>query len=51
MFLFLCYVKSRSYFVLLVFFTHAFVHLLSVSGIYRLIQSFCCLHLQLIDSS
>ena len=49
--LFLCFVKSRSYFVLLVFSTHAFMHLLSVLGIYRLIQSCCCLHLQLIDSS
>ena len=47
----LCYVKSKSYFVLLVFSTHAFMLLLSVSGIYRLIQSCCCLHLQLIDSS
>ena len=28
----LCYVKSRSYFVLLVFSTHAFMRLLSVSG-------------------
>ena len=27
----LCYVKSRSYFVLLVFSTHAFMRLLSVS--------------------
>ena len=48
---FLCYVKSRSYFVLLVFFTHAFMRLLSVSRIYRLIQSCCCLHLQHIDGS
>ena len=47
----LCYVKSRIYFVLLIFFTHAFMCLLSVTGIYRLIQSCCCLHLQLIDSS
>ena len=45
------YVKSRIYFVLLVFFTHAFMCLLSVTGIYRLIQSCCCLQLQLIDSS
>ena len=37
--LILCYVKSRIYFVLLVFSTHAFMRLLSVSGIYRLIQS------------
>ena len=35
----LCFVKSRIYFVLLVFSTHAFICLLSVSGIYRLIQS------------
>ena len=28
----LCYVKSRSYFVLLVFSTHMFMRLLSVSG-------------------
>ena len=49
--LFYVFVKSRSYFVLLVFSTHAFMCLLSVSGIYRLIQSCCCLHLQLIDSS
>ena len=47
----LCYVKSRIYFLLLVFFKHAFMRLLSVSGIYKLIQSCCCLHLQLIDSS
>ena len=33
----LCYVKSKSYFVLLVFSKHAFMRLLSVSGIYRLI--------------
>ena len=39
------------YFVFRVFFTHAFMRLLSVSGIYRLIQSCCCLHLQLIDNS
>ena len=49
--LFLCYVKSRSHFILLVFFTQAFICLLSVSGIYRLIQSCCCLHLQLIDNN
>ena len=42
--LILCCVKSRIYFVLLVFFTHAFMRLLSVSGIYKLIQSCCCLH-------
>ena len=47
----LCYMKSRIYFVLLVFSTHAFMCLLNVTGIYRLIQSSCCLHLQLIDSS
>ena len=47
----LCYVKSRIYFVLLVFSTHVFMFLLSVTGIYRLIQSCCCLHLQLLDSS
>ena len=33
--LFYVFVKSRSYFVLLVFSTHAFICLLSVSGIYR----------------
>ena len=33
----LCYVKSRIYFVLLVFSTHVFMCLLSVTGIYRLI--------------
>ena len=49
--LILCFVKSRIYFVLLVFSTHAFMCLLSVLGIYRLIQSCCCLHWQLIDSS
>ena len=43
--------KSRIYFFLLVFSIHAFMCLLSVSGIYRLIPSFCCLHLQVIDSS
>ena len=47
----LCYVKSKIYFVLLVFSTHAFMCLLSVTRIYRLIQSCFCLHLQLIDSS
>ena len=49
--LFLCYVKSKTYFVLLVFSTHVFMRLLSDSGIYRLIQSCYCLHLQLIDDS
>ena len=38
MFFILCFVKSRIYFDLLVFSTHAFMCLLSVSGIYRLIQ-------------
>ena len=47
----LCYVKSRIYFVLLVFSTHAFMCLLNVTRIYRLIQLCCCLHLQLIDGS
>ena len=37
--LILCFVKSRIYFVLLIFSTHAFMCLLNVSGIYRLIQS------------
>ena len=37
--LILCFVKSRIYFVLLLFSTHAFTCLLSVSGIYRLIHS------------
>ena len=41
--LFYVFVKSRSYFVLLLFSTHAFMCLLSVPGIYRLIQSCCCL--------
>ena len=49
--LFYVFVKSRSYFVLLVFSTHAFMCLLSITRIYRLIQSCCCLHLQLIDNS
>ena len=49
--LFFCFVKSRIYFILLVFSTHTFMCLLSVSGIYRFIQSYCCLHWQLIDSS
>ena len=35
--LFYVFVKSRIYFVLLVFSTYAFMCLLSVSGIYRLI--------------
>ena len=35
--LILCFVKSRIYFVLLVFSTHAFMCLLSVSGIYKFI--------------
>ena len=42
------YVKSRIYFVLLVFSTHAFMCLLSVTRTYKLIQSCCCLYLQLI---
>ena len=50
-FIFLCYMKSRIYFVLLVFSTHVFVCLLSVTEIYRLILLCHCLHLQLIDSS
>ena len=33
------------------FSTHAFMCLLSVTRIYKLIQSCCSLHLQLIDSS
>ena len=37
--LILCFVKSRIYFVLLVFSTYAFMCLLSVLGIYMLIQS------------
>ena len=37
--------------VSLMFSTHAFMCSLSVTGINRLIQSCCCLHLQLIDSS
>ena len=37
--LILYFVKSRIYFVLLIFSTHAFMCLLNVSGIYRLIQS------------
>ena len=45
------YVKSKIYFVSFVFSTHAFMCLLSVTGIYKLILSYCCLHLQLIDSS
>ena len=49
--LILCFVKSIIYFVLLVFSTHAFMCLLSVSRIYRLIKSYCCLHWQLIDRS
>ena len=36
--LILCFVKSIIYFGLLVFSTHAFMSLLSVSGIYKLIQ-------------
>ena len=48
---FLCYVKSRSFFILLVFSTHAFMCLLSVTGIYKLIQSCYCLHLKLINGS
>ena len=49
--LFFCFVKSRIYFILLVFSTHTFMCLLSVLGIYRFIQSCCCLHWQLIDST
>ena len=49
--LILCFVKSRIYIVLLVFSTQMFMCLLSVSRIYRLIQSCYYLHLQLIDSS
>ena len=33
--------------VLLFTVTHAFMRLLSISGLYRLIQLSCCLHLQL----
>ena len=47
----LFYVKSRGYFMLLVFSIHAFMCLLSVSRIYKLIQLYYYLHLQLIDSS
>ena len=36
--------NQEFYFVLLVFFTHAFICLLSVLGIYRFIQLYCCLH-------
>ena len=36
--LILCFVKSRIYFVLLLFSTHVFMCLLSVSEIYRLIH-------------
>ena len=50
-FFILCYAKSISYFVLFVFSTHTFMRLLSVSEIYRLIQSCCYLYLQLIDGS
>ena len=50
-YLILCFVKSRIYLFLLVFSTHAFMCLLSVSRIYRLIKSYCCLHWQLIDRS
>ena len=46
-----CFVKSKIYFILLVFSTHAFMCLLSVLGIYKFIQSCCCLHWQLMDSS
>ena len=49
--LFFCFVKSRIYFILLLFSAHAFMFLLSVLGIYRFIQLCCCLHWQLIDSS
>ena len=48
---FLCFVKSRSYFILLVFSTHVFMCLLSVIRIYMLIQSCCYLHSQLINGS
>ena len=49
--LLLCFVKLRIFFFLLVFSTHAFMSLLSVTGIYKLIQLCCCLYWQLIDSS
>ena len=46
----LLYVMSNQEFILFyLYFSHVFMCLLSVSGIYRLIQSCCCLHLQLID--
>ena len=46
----LCFVKSRIYFVYL-YFPHMHLCILfRVLGIYRLIQSCCCLYLQLIDS-
>ena len=47
----LCEIKNLSFFFLLVFSTHTFMCLLSVSGIYRFIQSCCYLYWQLIDSS
>ena len=46
-----CYVKSRSYFCLLVFFTHAFMRLLSVLGNRQVDSVVLYLHLKLIDSS
>ena len=49
--LILCFVKSRIYIGFLVFSIHVFMCLLSVTGIYKLIQSCYYLHQQLIDSS
>ena len=45
-----CEIKNLLLF-LLVFSTHAFMCLLSISGIYKFIQSCCCQHWQLIHSS
>ena len=45
----LCEIKNLFCFIL--FSTHAFMCFLRVTGIYKLVQSCCYLHLQLIDSS
>ena len=50
--LFVCCLKSRSYFIYLYYFhTCGYAFCLVFQEIYRLIQLSCCLHLQLMDSS
>ena len=50
LFVILCEIKKLLYFTC-IFYTCVYVFVISVTGIYRLIQSCCYLNLQLIDSS